>query len=59
MALPATYANTAERAADHHGRQDRQAVQTVGQVDCVAGADDDEKAHHDEAEDAQRIRDLL
>jgi hypothetical protein len=44
-----------QRGADHHGRHDRQAVEAVGQVHRVAGADDDEVGQHDEAERAQRI----
>ena len=31
-----------QRAGDHYGRQDRQPVQAVGQIDRVRGADDDE-----------------
>ena len=36
----------AERRADHHDRHDRQPVQPVGEVDRVAGADDDESLAH-------------
>src|SRR4030065_45721 len=35
-------------AAHHHGRQDRQAVEAVGEVDRVAGTDDDEVGERDE-----------
>ena len=48
-----------ERAADHDRRQDRQAVETVGQVDRVRRADDHEVGQDDEAEDAQRVGDVL
>jgi hypothetical protein len=44
--------------ADHHRRHDRQAVEAVGEVDRVAGADDHEVGQHDEADRAQRIGDL-
>ena len=30
----------AQRAADQHGRQHRQTIETVGQIDRIAGADD-------------------
>ena len=49
----------AERAADHHRRHDGEPVEAVGQVDRVAGADDHEIGHDDEAERAERIGDLL
>ncbi len=49
----------AERAADHHRRHDREPVQSVGEVDRVRRADDDEERQHDEADHAQRIGDVL
>ena len=49
----------AERAADENGRHDREAVQPVGKIHGVRGADDDEEGEHDEAERAERIRDEL
>ena len=49
----------AERAADHHRRHDREAVEPIGQIDRVAGPDDDEKRQRDESPDAQRIRHRL
>jgi hypothetical protein len=45
----------ASAPADHHRRHDGQAVEAVGQVHRVAGADDDEIGEDDEADDAQRI----
>ncbi len=44
----------AQGAADHHRRHDCQAVEAIGKVDCVAGADNDEVGQYDEA-DAQRM----
>ena len=49
----------AERRADHHHRHDRQAVEAVGEVHRVAGADDHEVGQRDEAEHAERIADVL
>ena len=48
-----------ESAGDHHRRHDGQTVEAVGQVDRVAGADDDEIGQRDEADDAQRIGNAL
>src|SRR5690606_21873350 len=49
----------AERAADEHGGHDGEAVEPVGQVDRVGGADDDEEREHHEADGAERIGDVL
>ena len=49
----------AERAAHHDGRHDGEAVQPVGQVHRVRGADDDEVGEHDKADRAERIGDEL
>ncbi len=49
----------AERARHHHRRHDREAVESVGQVDRVARADDHEVGKHDEAPRAERIRHRL
>ncbi|MNU31822.1 hypothetical protein D3C71_203500 [compost metagenome] len=46
-------AEDAEATADHHGWHDRQTVEAVSQVDCVARTDDHEVSQHDETE-AQR-----
>jgi len=43
-------AEDAKRAAHHHRRHDRQAVEAVGQVHRVAGADDNEVGQHHEAD---------
>ncbi len=46
-------------AADHHGRHDCQPVQSVGQIDRIAGADNHEIGHDDEADRAERVRHIL
>ena len=43
-------AENPQRAADHHGRQNRQAIQAIGEVDCVARADDHEVGQHDKTQ---------
>eukprot|EP01022_Parablepharisma_sp_SALTPOND_P026954 TRINITY_DN652_c1_g3_i1.p2 TRINITY_DN652_c1_g3~~TRINITY_DN652_c1_g3_i1.p2 ORF type:complete len:1102 (+),score=458.93 TRINITY_DN652_c1_g3_i1:51019-54324(+) len=49
----------AQRRAHQHGRHDGQAIQAIGQVDSIAGADDDEIGQGDETPHAQRIADGL
>ena len=48
-----------ERAADHHGRHDREAVQAIGEIHGIARAHDHEIGHRDETKRAQRIANLL
>jgi hypothetical protein len=57
--LPGNVGEDGQRGGDHHRRHDRQAIEAVGQVDGVAGADDDQIAQDDEADDPQRIGDGL
>jgi hypothetical protein len=44
-----------EGAGDHDGRHDGEAVEAVGQIDRVAGADNHEIGQRDETDDAERI----
>ncbi len=48
-----------ERAGDHDSRHDGEPVQAIGQVHRIAAADDDEIGQHDEADGAQRQRQIL
>ncbi|SST10557.1 Uncharacterised protein [Acinetobacter baumannii] len=51
-------AEDAQRAGNHYRRHDRQAVETVGEVHCIARTDDDEVGQ-DHEEDAQLDLDAL
>ena len=54
--MPGHVGEDAERAPHQHGRHDRQAIEAIGEVHRVGGADDDEVGERDEAERAQRVR---
>ncbi|MNT12191.1 hypothetical protein D3C72_1471110 [compost metagenome] len=49
----------AQSRAHHHGWHDGQTIEAVGEIDGVAGADDDAIGQRDEAPHAQRIADGL
>ncbi len=44
--MPSGVSEYPERTTDHNRRHDGQAVQAVGQVHRIAGADDDEIGQH-------------
>ena len=43
-----------KRAGDHHRRHDGQAVEAVGEINCIAGADNHQIAKDDKADGAER-----
>ena len=45
--MPREVGDNAEGCAHHYGGQDREAVEAVGQVDRVTGADDDKVGQQD------------
>ena len=57
--VAADVSKNAERRTDHHGRHDRETVETVRQIDCVAGPHDHTVGERDEAPDTQWVRDRL
>ena len=57
--VPGDVSEDTECTADHDRRHDRETVEAVGQIHRVAGADDHEVGHDDEAERAERIGDVL
>ncbi len=48
-----------ERCADQHDRHDHEPVETVGEIDRIARADNHQIRQHDEAPHAERIADRL
>ena len=49
----------AQAGAHHHHRHDGQTVQTVGQVDRIAGAHNHQVSQNDKSQHAQRVADFL